>query len=524
MTARRTSAPRQDTASVVPHHTVVVIGAGPTGMTAAALLGSYGIDTIVLERWDDVYPQPRAVHLDDEVYRILGSIGLADEFAEISRPGRGLRLVDYSLNALAEFDRDPTRQRHGYPQANMFDQPELERIMRGRLKAFDCVSIRGATEVLDVVNTHDGARVVFTDRDGTGERQVMTAEFVLACDGANSIVRSTIGSSMNDLGFEQQWLVVDVSTDTDLDQWDGVHQVCDNDRAATYMRIGPTRYRWEFRLRDGESADRFDTIDRVHPLIAPWLSGQTPPDLTLVRSTEYTFRAQVANRWRDRRVFLLGDSAHLTPPFIGQGMGAGLRDAANLVWKLAGVVSGSFPEDVLDTYEQERAPHVTSMIRLAVAIGWAMTGGGATADICRRRLAGLVVHVPGLGTKVTDSTTPVLARSAFVRRRRVPLRDLAGSLCPNVLLENGQRLDAVAPGRFLVVTCTTPTAGQRREIERRGATIVTVPDSSELGEWLRSGRTTTAIVRPDHTVMETGNSVPALHTRVPTLVAPSTSA
>ncbi|PRC47599.1 3-(3-hydroxyphenyl)propionate hydroxylase, partial [Mycobacterium sp. ITM-2017-0098] len=209
-----------------------------------------------------------------------------------------------------------------------------------------------------------------------GTEYVVEADYVLGCDGANSLTRRRIGSAMKDLGFAQRWLVVDIATHADLGQWEGVHQVCDPDRAATYMRIGATRYRWEFRLLEHETADDYATLDAVLPLLRPWAGTISADALTLVRVTEYTFRAQLADRWRRDRVFLLGDAAHLTPPFIGQGMGAGLRDAMNLAWKLAGVLDNSLAPHVLDTYEQERKPHARSMIRLALGIGRCMTSGG----------------------------------------------------------------------------------------------------------------------------------------------------
>src|SRR6185369_12954256 len=141
---------------------------------------------------------------------------------------------------------------------------------------------------------------------------------------------------------------------------------CDPERAGTYMRIGATRYRWEFQLQDGETAADFATLDALGPLIRPWVQHVSGAELRLVRVAEYTFRAQLADRWHRGRIFLLGDAAHLTPPFIGQGMGAGLRDAMNLAWKLAGVLSETLPGDVLETYEQERKPHAQHMIRLAL--------------------------------------------------------------------------------------------------------------------------------------------------------------
>ncbi len=190
-----------------------------------------------------------------------------------------------------------------------------------------------------VQNGADTVQVTLTDRvSGQGHR--VETRYLLGCDGANSLVRSAIGAHMEDLKFQQRWLVVDVATSADLNQWQGVHQVCDPHRAATYMRIGESRYRWEFRLLPDETADDYSTMTALYPLIRPWVKDVAPQHLELVRVAEYTFRAQVANSWRRNNMFILGDAAHLTPPFIGQGMCAGLRDAMNLAWKLAGVVSG----------------------------------------------------------------------------------------------------------------------------------------------------------------------------------------
>ena len=497
------------------HHKVVIVGSGPSGMTAALLFARYGVPCLVLDRWEDVYPQPRAVHLDDEVYRILGDLGLAEDFAAISRPGRGLRLCTKDIRTLAEFERDPDDRPHGYPQANMFDQPELERLMRSHIARYDSVQMRGGCEITDVQNLEDGVRVLYTSTED-GTPHWVTADYVLGCDGANSVVRRSIGSKMQDLGFEQRWLVIDIETDDDLDQWDGVHQVCDSERSATYMRIGTTRYRWEFQMLDGETLDEFTDLSAIRPLIAPWFVSGDFPDMKLIRSAEYTFKAQVADQWRDRRVFVLGDAAHLTPPFIGQGMGAGLRDARNLVWKLVGALDGQVSDSALDSYEIERKTHAKSMIQMAVAIGLAMTGGSRLTGIMRTNIAPALGYLPFIGAKVTASTTPSLARSQYVLRSPVSVRALAGKLCPNSTLDSGARLDELAPGRFLFVSSTPVSIEQRREIERRGAVVVEVAACSDLGIWLRSGHAVAAIVRPDRTVMASGTSVPSLHTKVPT--------
>ncbi|HET9890076.1 MAG TPA: bifunctional 3-(3-hydroxy-phenyl)propionate/3-hydroxycinnamic acid hydroxylase, partial [Mycobacterium sp.] len=339
----------------VRRHRVVIVGGGPTGITAATLLAQHDVDCLVLDRWSAVYPQPRAVHLDDEIYRIIARFGIADEFASISRPTLGLRLLGADFGVLAQFNRDPTRDANGFPQANMFDQPELEALLRANLKRYPKAQLRCNAEVTQITDGVDSIRITFTDRSD-GRVHHVDADYVLGCDGANSMVRAHIGSTMQDLNFQQRWLVVDVATDADLGQWDGVHQVCDPVRAGTYMRIGQSRYRWEFQLLGDETACEFGTLEALRRLIAPWAGSVTDSELNLLRVAEYTFRAQVADRWRRGNVFILGDAAHLTPPFIGQGMGAGIRDAANLVWKLAAVHRGTMAADVLDSYEQERKP------------------------------------------------------------------------------------------------------------------------------------------------------------------------
>ena len=362
---------------------MVIVGAGPVGVATATLLGQYGVECLVLDRWDGVYPQPRAVHLDDEICRVLARLGIASEFAALSRSTLGLQLIDRNHRVLAVFDRAGDDGRHGHPRANLFDQPELEHLLRTNLTDQTTVNLRGNVEVTEVAQGGQGrVRVDFTDRL-TGKHESVLATYVLGCDGANSVVRTAIGATMKDLKFEQRWLVIDIASKVELDQWEGVHQVCDPERAATYMRIGETRYRWEFRLLEGETAVDFESIGALLPLVGPWVEGIPRDQLELVRVAEYTFRAQLADRWRDRNVFLLGDAAHLTPPFIGQGLCAGIRDSMNLSWKIAGVLSGNLPESVLETYEMERKPHAGAMIRLAKLIGASMTRGGRAGDLLR---------------------------------------------------------------------------------------------------------------------------------------------
>jgi len=308
--------------------------------------------------------------------------------------------------------------------------------------------------------------------------------------------------------------VIDVASMVELDQWEGVHQVCDPTRAATFMRIGETRYRWEFRLLDGETAADFESLEALQPLIRPWVENIPCDQLELVRVAEYHFRAELADRWRDRNVFLLGDAAHLTPPFIGQGLCAGIRDSMNLSWKIAGVLSGDLPESVLDSYEVERKPHARAMIRLARLVGMAMTQGGRAGDVLRKLIAPRLHWIPRLRDRLLDSETPPLHRSAMVGGRGLR-RSLNGRMCPNALLADGSRYDDVTRGGFVFVTSVPLSPQHRAVLAGRGTEVLNAQPGSPLHQWLVEGNAAAALVRPDLTVLRADRDAAALCDEVP---------
>jgi 3-(3-hydroxy-phenyl)propionate hydroxylase len=499
------------------HVPVVVIGAGPTGATAAVMLGQRGIGCLVLERWPEVYPLPRAVHFDDEVFRIFAGMDLEDEVRAISRPAPGMRLTDPQHRVLADFRRNPAGQVHGYPQANMFDQPELERVLRAALTRYPSVELRGGVEVFDIAPVPGGSgpvRVRYRVME-TGAEHEVWADAVLGCDGANSRTRDVVGATMEDFKFQQEWLVVDVETPEPLDVYDGVQQVCDHDRAATFMPVVPGRYRWEFRLRPGEQPEDFDHA-RVLELIRPWLAGVDLDKLTFLRQTCYTFRGLVADRWRDGRVFLLGDAAHQTPPFIGQGMCAGIRDAANLVWKLALVLDGRAGEGILDTYESERRPYSRRVVQLAIAIGWLMTGGSNRTAPLRRGALRLATRLPGAEDRIVNTAWPAFADGPLVGCGR--RRNRAGELCPQPQLRHhgdDVRLDRLLGNGFAIVhRGADRTAAYdpetRRYFDDLDTAVIHLDDLDDvtgaLGALLDRSRANAVLLRPDRIIAATADS------------------
>jgi 3-(3-hydroxy-phenyl)propionate hydroxylase len=502
--------------SRVIHTDVAIVGGGPVGVALAILLARRGIRSTVVERHAEVYPLPRAVHLDDEVYRILDDLGIADAFARISRATAGLRLVGRKHRRIAEFERAAVSA-SGLPEANLFDQPELEELLRAELGRHGEAERLFGWEATRLEQSPDDVALHAT----SGEEQVVVrARYLVGCDGANSWTRSSLGLRAQNLGFEQRWLVIDGRCEAELEAWGGVYQICDPRRPGTFMRVGPDRYRWEFRLDQDESAGAWDEA-RVRTLLAPWTTRAGDPSLELLRTAVYTFRAEVADRWRDRRVLLAGDAAHLTPPFIGQGLGAGLRDAANLAWKLAAVLEGRSSASLLDSYEAERRPHAVALIRKAMMIGRVMTGRDLPARVVRNALMPLAGRVRPVRERVLSSSTPPLTPVTGRPRRR----GLAGALVPRVDVEAPEgaapvSLDALVRDRIVVLSLdgAAPAAVEGLpviSISRAGAAL----GGRRLATWLRRGGSRWAIVRPDRAVLASGRDRARLDPRVAELVA-----
>ncbi len=478
-----------------PAGPVIVIGAGPVGTTAALLLADAGIGVIMLERHAEPHPLPRAVHLDDEVIRTLSRAGVGAEFLARSRPCSGLRLLDARHQVMAELGRAASGI-HGAPQANMFHQPDLEELLLGRAGRHPLITLHRTAEVVrldDPAGAISSSPVTVTARTGaSGQEREFAGSVVLGCDGAGSTVRDLVGLTMEDLGFTERWLVIDIRVAGGLDAWDGVEQVCDPARAATFMQVTGERYRWEFQLHDGEDEAALLTPAALGGLLAPWTGRARLDGLEIIRSASYVFRGRLASSFRAGRVFLLGDAAHLTPPFIGQGLAAGLRDADNLTWKIADVLTGRSGEDLLDTYESERRPHARAMVKKAVMIGWAMTGGQDRAAALRRVALAAAVRIAPVRDALAATATPRLKTGALLRpgTGQVPVRRGSrvrpGRLIPNSLVGVSRaapvRLDAILAGRTTMLTARQPEKALADMCDRYGIQLLRVRPETEPHE------------------------------------------
>ena len=465
---------------------VIVVGAGPAGCTAALLLADFGIPVTLLERYLQPHPLPRAVHLDDEVARVLDRIGVSEGFLARSRPGSGLRLLDARHRVMAEFSRDQQPSQHGFPQANMFHQPDLEELLLARVDQHPLISLRRGAEVTgldgavntltaDPVRVHARVAGAAADvhrpgRAGLRQRRQHDPPAGRDHHGGPGLHRTLAGHRHPGRAG--------------LDTWDGVEQICDPARPATFMHITGDRYRWEFQLRDGEDETDLITPAALGALLRPWTGRGDLAGLQIIRSASYTFRARLAGRFRAGRVFLLGDAAHLTPPFIGQGLAAGLRDADNLAWKIAHVLTGQAGEDLLDSYETERRPHARALIKKAVRVGWAMTGGQDRAAAVRRVALAAAVRSDRICQAMGSTATPRLKAGALQRSPRrflpsgIPPALRVGGLIPNPPVSAGDgvpvRLDAILAGRPAVLTARRPGAGLADYCRRHGLVLARI--------------------------------------------------
>jgi 2-polyprenyl-6-methoxyphenol hydroxylase-like FAD-dependent oxidoreductase len=359
------------------HHDcdVLVVGAGPVGQVTALLLAQRGLRVSVVERWAQPYPLPRAVALSHDTQRVLRQLGLGEELAGMLEPwgqdGHRFVLQDASGRTLTE---SPVTLDSESGLANMsgFSQQEMEQLLERRVQADPLIDQHRSFTLESL--SDDGCGVSATIRAHTGlapipdgELRTLRAAYAIGCDGANSTVRSLLGLEMTDLGFSRDWLVVDVVPHTPLTWLPFACQRLGPARPTTLVPAGPGRRRWEFMIMPTDDQDNVETAENAWRLLEPW--GIHPSNAELVRQARYTFRGRWTTQWRRGRVVLAGDAAHQMPPFMGQGLNSGIRDAANLAWRLALLVDGEGRDSLLDDYAAERSAQIAQIVQETVLVG-----------------------------------------------------------------------------------------------------------------------------------------------------------
>lgn len=339
---------------------ILMVGFGPVGATMASFLGRYGVQTLVIDRATDILTMPRAIALDNEALRILQNAGLAeDAFAKHT-----IREVLMKSPLAGTFGRGNTSGSiDGHPKLVTFYQPELEAALRKNVAKYPKVTPLLGTSLVSFQDHGDHVASVIQLHNG--EQRTVRSRFLIAADGASSSIRESLGLSFKGESYAEDWLIVD-AINRDTSQMSHVEFICTPKLPTPHMPAPGGRERWEFMLGKGQSREEALDDGFIRKQLKPWV-GDGPIDIE--RKAVYRFHARCSKTFQKGRVFLIGDAAHITPPFVGQGLVAGLRDAANLSWKLAWVLRGACQPKALSTYDQERRPHANSMINLARRMG-----------------------------------------------------------------------------------------------------------------------------------------------------------
>jgi flavoprotein hydroxylase len=484
---------------------VLIVGYGPVGQVLSLLLARRGWRVIVAERWPAPYRMPRAVTFDGHAARILAAAGAADVIGAIGEPSADYVVASGTGQTLLRIGLKPAG-RHGWPDSTSMYQPGLEAALAARGAGQPGLRVLRGHQVTGLAERGSAVDVVTRDA-GTQCDSGWRARWVVGCDGANSFVRDHLATPVSDYGFEVDWMACDVTPHRSADFPHLNLQIADPARPRVAVSAGPGHRRWEFMRLPGEHPAQFGTTGSAWQLLAAF--GVTPANATLDRHAVYTIRARCAQRWQSGRIFLAGDAAHQMPPFAGQGLGSGIRDAANLAWKLDLVLRGCLDPALLASYEDERKANAVQVMQLSVWLGnlICQTDHAAAA----RRDASMSRPAAGRGTPdMPDSLTGGLLHQEQDGTRAAQ----AGTLLPQALVTGGGRArwfdEAAGPG-FVLLSREDPAAlldpGARAFLTGLGTRFVHLrPAGADRGvadtervylPWLDSMGALAALVRPD---------------------------
>ncbi|TCK27643.1 bifunctional 3-(3-hydroxy-phenyl)propionate/3-hydroxycinnamic acid hydroxylase [Pseudonocardia endophytica] len=478
-----------------PDYDVAIVGYGPVGVTAANLLGAMGLRVLVVERDTDVYARARAISTDEEVVRIWQRIGLADTLTADMLADRELTFVDADGRTFLAFTPQPVG--NGHPTQLFIYQPALERTLREGATRYPNVDVRLGHDCVGIAQDDDGVELSVrpagpVDAAAT-PAWTCRSSYVIAADGGSSAIRSCLGIGFEGRTYTERWVVIDTKVRRPWPEVDRLRFHCDPERPAVDCPTPLGHHRWEFPVQDGDDEQRLTSTDGVYELLAH--QGIGPEHVEILRAVIYSHHVRFADRWRDRRVFLAGDAAHVMPPWLGQGMASGVRDVDNLCWKLATALDPQLPDTtrelLLDSYEAERMPHVRSITRAAVFFGRVITERRPGAAAVRDHAFRTICRLPGVGAflqnggwfPTTRYRTGLLGQA---HRRRGPARETGTHLPqPWVLDQHGHRTrldDALGHTEWAVLHTRARTGTDLDAWRRAGIPLVELrPAGSDPG-------------------------------------------
>jgi len=473
---------------------VAIIGLGPVGSALANILGQSGVRIVVLDRETSGYHLPRAVMFDDEIMRVFQSMGLANKMESISEVGGGARFIDADGNTLAHWARPQELSSNGWYVNYRFHQPDLENVLREGFGRYPKIFEKWGCEVTDLQQNHEGVTVTYR-KTPTNATKTLRAAYGVGCDGTRSFTRSCINPEIQDLGFCEPWLVIDLlmRNPREIKNRESIHY-CESDRSGTFVFLGDKRKRWEFRLNPDDRSEDICKPDFIWSLLERWIS---PAEAEIERATVYTFHSTIAKQWHDRRLFIAGDAAHQTPPFMGQGMCAGIRDAANLGWKLQAVLQNEAPEALLESYQIERYPHVKEYIDLTIKMGH-MINRTASAIISGNATD------PKDGPQTMSQLKPSLGPGLGIGSS-----PLIGGLFPQLKLSSGNLLDEDIGNGFVLISSASfqseVTEIDRERFQKCNVTILN-DTTDDLETWFKNRSIGAILLRPDRYILGTATN------------------
>ncbi len=465
------------------NYDVAIIGLGPTGGTLANLIALGGFSVIILDREKSFYPLPRAVHFDDEVMRVFQTIGIAKSFLNYTIINKGTKFVNSKGKVILDWPRPRKVTENGWYPSYRFNQPDLEKQLRKKLREYKRVEIKQNADVKKVQNINkDYVRILFKNSVDK-KMQEVNAKYVIGCDGANSITRKLMGTNMDNLGFTQKWAVVDLILKKNKKNLpDRTIQYSNPNQPATYCRNVGKRRRWEFAIRNNLSNKKVLSEKYIWNFLKPWLKKK---EAYLERKTIYTFKSAISRKWRKGRIFISGDAAHLMPPFMGQGMCAGIRDASNLAWKIMKCLENNHDEKLLDTYQSERFTNVKEYIETTMRMGEFINA----------------VESIQITDNITSSTDGIKSMKSIKPRLGSGLGKKKdknrGKIFPQFMKKNGKNLDDKFSKNPLLIV----SSNIKKKISKKLNHIKSI-NVIGLSKYLESINSYAIIVRPDRFIFQ----------------------